>query len=238
MLFYTSELKSYRIDATDGEMGKVQDLYFDDHCWTIRYAIIDTRKWLPGRSVYLSPTSFVKLNEIEKLVEVNYDKDTIRNSPSIPDNEPLTRSTESTLSGYYGWSKYWFGTMLWGVQDQPFTRLPDHATDKSEFTNELQTYENKDYNLRSEEEVLQMKVHANDGKLGVINDIIFDDEYWKIRYFVLKSAEVPAEHYYLLEADTIESVDWLERDLYVNYTVDRVRQQRSYDTKEGIIKSL
>ncbi|WP_188456560.1 PRC-barrel domain-containing protein [Virgibacillus oceani] len=238
MMYYTSELKDYRIDATDGEMGKIQDLYFDDHSWAIRYAIIDTRKWLPGRNVYLSPTSFVKLNEMEKLVEVSYDKGTIRNSPSIPDNQPLTRDTESTLTGYYGWSRYWFGTMLWGAQDRPFAPFADHASERSEFTNELQSYENTEYDLRSEADAIGMKVHASDGKLGVIDDMIVDDEYWKIRYLVLKSAEVPVETYYLLEADSIQSADWLEKDIYVDYTVDSLKQRKRFEGKKDIIKSL
>ncbi|WBX80092.1 PRC-barrel domain-containing protein [Virgibacillus salarius] len=45
-MFLTSELKNYKIHASDGVMGKVKDLYFDDNKWAIRYAVVDTRKWL------------------------------------------------------------------------------------------------------------------------------------------------------------------------------------------------
>mgnify|MGYP001457131976 CR=1 FL=1 len=63
MLRTASHLKGTTIAATDGEIGSVQDLYFDDHGWTIRYLMVDTGTWLPGRQVLISPidqTTFLR----------------------------------------------------------------------------------------------------------------------------------------------------------------------------------
>ena len=46
MLRTAQELHDYKISATDGEIGQVKDLYFDDHAWTIRYFVVDTGSWL------------------------------------------------------------------------------------------------------------------------------------------------------------------------------------------------
>ncbi|GGB59598.1 hypothetical protein GCM10011409_41280 [Lentibacillus populi] len=236
MLYFSSELKNYRIDATDGEMGKMQDLYFDDRKWAIRYCIVDTRKWLPGRKVLLSPASFEHVNELDGLVEVNLDKETIRNSPSIHEGEPITRDTEFTLAGYYGWSRYWLGNMLWGGQDQPFTPLPDMKAERTVYQDPL--HENNDYELRSEAESIGIRAHANDGRLGTVVDFIFDDEYWKIRCLIIEGIDVPATKLYLIKMEMIQSVDWLEEDLYVDCTTDMFSQEIGYESRKEIMKNL
>ena len=39
-------LKDFVIRATDGELGSVVELYFDDETWAIRYLVVDTGGWL------------------------------------------------------------------------------------------------------------------------------------------------------------------------------------------------
>jgi hypothetical protein len=52
-----NDLRRVTIAATDGELGSVRDLYFDDLSWTVRYLVVDTGTWLPDRWVLVSPTS-------------------------------------------------------------------------------------------------------------------------------------------------------------------------------------
>lgn len=46
--------------ASDGEIGRIKDFYFDDQSWAVRYVIADTGSWLPGRQVLLAPPGFQK----------------------------------------------------------------------------------------------------------------------------------------------------------------------------------
>src|SRR5256885_17215081 len=57
MLRRVDELLGFTIHAADGDIGRVHDLYFDDRRWTVRYLVVDTRHWLPGRRVLLSPAA-------------------------------------------------------------------------------------------------------------------------------------------------------------------------------------
>jgi uncharacterized protein YrrD len=41
-----NHLIGWILDATDGEIGKVEDFYFDDQNWTVRYLIVKTGTWL------------------------------------------------------------------------------------------------------------------------------------------------------------------------------------------------
>ena len=40
-----------------GLIGEVDDLYFDDEDWAIRYLVVDTGGWLSGRKVLISPVA-------------------------------------------------------------------------------------------------------------------------------------------------------------------------------------
>jgi len=59
MLTNTMHLKGFVIRATDGELGTVDDFYFDDETWAIRYLTVDTGGWLGGRRVLISPISII-----------------------------------------------------------------------------------------------------------------------------------------------------------------------------------
>ena len=47
-------LSGYDIQASDGEIGHVEDFIIDDETWAIRYLVIDTQNWLPAEKEPLS----------------------------------------------------------------------------------------------------------------------------------------------------------------------------------------
>jgi hypothetical protein len=49
------EVIGYHIQATDGDIGHVEDFVVDDEVWALRYVVVDTRNWLPGRKVLWYP---------------------------------------------------------------------------------------------------------------------------------------------------------------------------------------
>ena len=55
MLWRASDVHGTAIEATDGSIGSVGDFLFSDDRWTVRWAVIDTGNWLPGRRVLLPP---------------------------------------------------------------------------------------------------------------------------------------------------------------------------------------
>ncbi|MEP7273761.1 MAG: PRC-barrel domain-containing protein, partial [Acidobacteriota bacterium] len=57
MLLSTNDMQGFSIHATDGDIGKAVDCYFDDQDWTIRYVMADVGSWLESRKVLISPVS-------------------------------------------------------------------------------------------------------------------------------------------------------------------------------------
>ncbi|WP_369384411.1 PRC-barrel domain-containing protein [Halalkalibacter wakoensis] len=82
MLYKASTVQTCVVQATDGELGKVKDIYFDSEKWAIRYLAIDTLKWLPGLKVLVSPISFDSVDLLNKRISLFATKEQIENSPS------------------------------------------------------------------------------------------------------------------------------------------------------------
>ena len=57
MLLSIRHLSSFTIEAEDGNIGQVYSFLFDDRTWAIRYLVVDTGKWLPGRKVLIVPSA-------------------------------------------------------------------------------------------------------------------------------------------------------------------------------------
>jgi hypothetical protein len=57
MLRSVYDFRRFTIAATEGNLGRVGDLYFDDRDWAVRYLAVDADDWLPGHRVFVSPMS-------------------------------------------------------------------------------------------------------------------------------------------------------------------------------------
>jgi hypothetical protein len=97
----------YHIQARDGEIGHVEDLIVDDALWFIRYLVIDTRNWLPGRKVLVAPAWAERVDWAERKVYVDLTRGTIKNSPQFDPSMPVNREYEVRLYDYYGRPSYW-----------------------------------------------------------------------------------------------------------------------------------
>lgn len=101
------EVSGYRIDARDDEVGHVEDLIVDSDDWIIRYMVIDTRNWLPGRKVIVPPQWVGGFDWQEKAARVDLTRAQIESSPKFEPGAPVNRAYETRLYDYYGRPVYW-----------------------------------------------------------------------------------------------------------------------------------
>src|SRR5687768_10649184 len=100
-------LNRYTLAAIDGEIGTVEDFYFDDETLTVRYLIVKTGYWWFGKKI-LIPTKAVDNPDWESLkFPVNLSKEEVRNSPNIDTEKPVSRQEESELYNHFHWENYW-----------------------------------------------------------------------------------------------------------------------------------
>jgi len=103
----THEVSGYHIQAKDNEIGHVEDFIIDDETWAIRYLIIDTRNWWPGKKILVSPHWIERVSWDESKVFVNLPSETIKQAPEYTEESLLTRDYESRLHQYYHRPGYW-----------------------------------------------------------------------------------------------------------------------------------
>lgn len=104
----SNEVLTYRIQATDKEIGHVEDIIVEEDTWTIRYLVIDTSNWLPGsKRVLISPFWIADVNWEHSGVSVNLTAEQIKESPEFIPSEIIDRTFEKTIFDYYGYPYYW-----------------------------------------------------------------------------------------------------------------------------------
>jgi hypothetical protein len=102
-----NEVISYRIVAQDGEIGHVEDLFANDEGWAVRYFLVDTRSWLPGRKVILATDWIERVGWTDGLVQVQVTQEQVRDSPEYDPKPPPSREYEADLYRHYRFPAYW-----------------------------------------------------------------------------------------------------------------------------------
>jgi hypothetical protein len=106
-LWSSKEVEGYHIEATDGQIGHIEDLIVDDEPWIIRYIVVDTHNLLPGKKVIISPAWLQNVDWFTGQVAVNLSKEEINNAPEYDPSAPVNRQYEERLYDFYGRPRYW-----------------------------------------------------------------------------------------------------------------------------------
>jgi sporulation protein YlmC with PRC-barrel domain len=102
-----SEVEGYRIHASDGDVGHVDNFIMDDESWKIRYLVVDIQNWLPGRKVLVDPRWIKSVDWASSKVTLDVTRAKIEQSPRYDASAPVNRAYELQLYDYYGRPKYW-----------------------------------------------------------------------------------------------------------------------------------
>ena len=94
----TREVTGYHIEAVDADIGHVQDFIVDDEDWAIRYMLVDTRNWLPGKNVLVSPQSIGQVSWEDRKVYVDLPRQSIKEAAGFHASAIARRQYESTSS--------------------------------------------------------------------------------------------------------------------------------------------
>jgi len=106
----TREVIDYTIEASDGELGHVEDFIVDDETWSLRYLVVDTRNWLPGKKVLVAPRWISDISWGDMRVSVDLPRETIKQAPAFDPSQSISREYEARLHEHYGRPAYWDDT--------------------------------------------------------------------------------------------------------------------------------
>jgi uncharacterized protein YrrD len=103
----THDVAGHHVQALDGEIGHVKDFMIDVEAWAIRYLIVDTRDWLPGKKVLIAPQWIQKVRWDRREVAIDLSREAIEQAPEY--TEALNRDQEIALHRHYNRKGYWSG---------------------------------------------------------------------------------------------------------------------------------
>ena len=198
------KILKYKMLAVNGEIGKVEDFYFDERFNTVRYLVVNTGGFLFKNLVLISPIFIDHVFDDEKLVKVSLTKEEIEESPDVDTEEPISRLYEKQFYKYYRTTPYWNGYLSWGTVPVP---IGLRSTDLMVLDDE-ESKEDEEHYLRSVNEVCGYKCETRDGKIGYIKDFMIDLKNWRIETFIMSMK-------HLSTGDEIEfDMRWIERFSY------------------------
>lgn len=232
MLQKISDLNGYKILATDGALGTVSDVLFDDTSWLVRWLVVDTGNWLSGRKVLLPTSALGHIDTDAQSFSVRLTQVQVKDSPDIDQDQPVSRQQEGNVYDYYGWSPYWstgfymggygyMGDMAGiGTYGQPRHHDEEHYdTLRAE----------GDAHLRSAKAVHGYHIHATDGEIGHIDDFLLEDADWSIHYMVIDTTNWWAGKKVVISPRSAHDIDWSGRRINLNVDRETVRGSPLYD---------
>ena len=227
------DLRGLKVQATDGEIGTVDQFYFDDESWAIRYFVVDTG----SRQVLISPIAVVQRDWEAKRLDLALTKKQVENSPDIDTQQPVSRQHEAAYLGYYGYPYYWGGPYMWGAEFYPAALgsvipvavPPEAIAEKAQ-------KESADSHLRSNQAVTGYAIEATDGEIGHVEGFVVDDRAWAIRYIEVATRNWWPGKKVLVSPEWIERVSWTDSEVITRLTREAIKAAPEYIESEPITR--
>ena len=231
MLRNLKEIKGCSLHARDGAIGEIKDVFFDDHRWHVRYFVVETGAWLKKRQVLISPIALGTPDWAQQVFPVKLTKEQVRNSPSVDTDKPVSRQYEGTLREYYGWPPYWGTMFAEGGIATPVITPPTAADPSSRGDIEAGPSPRRkgDPFLRSAQDTLNYPIEAIAGAIGHVDDFLFDDGAWRVRYLVVDPRNWLPGRKVVLAPDWIRDVSWEKKCVYVDLSREAIKGSPPYD---------
>lgn len=236
MLRSTKELFGYKIQAIDGDIGKVHDFYFDDATWIIRYLVVDTGFWLSGRKVLIIPSLLGQADWASHTFPVSLSKDQIEKSPDIDLKKPVSRQHETRLYEYYKKAPYWLYLTPQEVGAVP--PVPSEHELSSEEEKDEENKKDQDYHLRSTKEVIGYHIEAEDGEIGHVEDFVMEDVVKVIRYMIVDTKNWLPGRKVLISPEWIKKVSWGAEKVFIELTRDKVKKSPEFDPDKPVNRKI
>jgi hypothetical protein len=245
MLRSMTDLEGCAIRATDGVIGHVKDIYFDDDAWIVRYLVVETGSWLSSRKVLISPIAIGDPDWTAGVLPVSIKKEQVRNSPDIDADRPVSRQYEERHSGHYGHPYYWVGAGFWGAGAIPSMMLTksgydDGAAQETSARAHLLAgaRDGADPHLRSCKAVMGYHIQATDGEIGHVQGLLIDEDTWAVRYVVADTGSWWLGHQVLIAPQWIEEMRWPDNTVAVALTQRALKDAPPYDSTVPLGREL
>ena len=229
MLQVISAFSGYAIEASDGRIGSVSDFLFDDRTWKVRWLVVDTGTWLSERKVLIHPSAIGQADYEGQRLAVALTKAQVEDSPDIAEHQPVSRQMERELYSYYGWDPLWGGGYSGAIAAPVATEPYFGIASMREAADIDPVPHDADPHLQSVTETNGCHIHASDGDIGHVEDLLIDSAQWTIPYLIVDTSNWWMGQHVLMSPHAVTAIDWMERHVQLNVTREQVKASPPWD---------
>jgi sporulation protein YlmC with PRC-barrel domain len=233
MLYQLKTLQAYQIQASDGQIGTVHDLYFEDSAWELRYLVVDTGGWLSGRKVLLDPLSLKEPNQAEQTLPVTLTQEQVRSSPDIDIERPISRQSEADLRDHYRWPPV---DRLGGglLESKRLGMRPDSIVETIQAKESDREASVSEAVMRSAREISGYGLQTSEGSGGQVKDVVLATDSWIVRYLVVDTGQLLPGKKTLLSSAWVEQVSWNKKEVRVDVAREMIEQSPTYEPDQKL----
>jgi hypothetical protein len=213
VLWKTRNLRGYSIRATDGDIGKVYEFYFDNETWNVDYTVVYIGSWISGRNILISHDFLGQPDSDSQILPVALTKEQVKNAPDVDTEKPVYCQRQGKLPN--DWPAYWGGGRL----------LIAGAFDEYSYKRARPSVEGQKANphLWSTREVIGYRIQAGDGNLGHVSNFIVNDRTWAVCSIVISMRNWLPGKKVVLPAQWVEEIRWSEYRILVSSLRETIR---------------
>lgn len=241
MLRPLNDYLGFTIHATDGDLGHCSDVLVDDESWTIRYLVVSTTRWLPGRKIVLAPVFLDEPDQERKRFLVRLTRQQIEESPPLDEHAPLSRQYEINYHEHFTLPFYWIGENR--LESSPDAQGVIHPVPDEPSVSELNVISGDEQgHLRSAREITGYRVFSDNGtvsrlEIGHVEDFVIDDEAWQMRYLIVDTGAWLPGRKILLSTRWLSSIRWIDRAVHARVKIDAIQHSPIYDSSQGVTRT-
>jgi uncharacterized protein YrrD len=234
MLHLAHKVAGATVKGTDGDIGTLEDFYFEENRWTVRYLLVDTGTWFSGKRVLISPMSV--RNEWGRTgVRLNLTKEQVWNSPEFTDGMPLSREGETNVLAYYGYPDYWGAGSIWGNYDSPIALVEGVPVTAATAPPSKVAIDPEARRLRSIKKSTGYHLHARNGEIGHVDDFLIGQESWRIRYLLVDTSNWIGGRSVIVSPEAVEGIDKERGQLYVAVDREAIKQSPELESIQSAL---
>ena len=240
MLRRMLDLVGFRIRAADGPIGRVQDLYFDDQQWTVRYLGVSIGAWFSDRQILLSSALIKESDWSGDALRVLLTKKQIEKSPTIigeqtfanlddqengnkhprsaswPQNRALSPAVSKMNAGLLATAT---APLAWPAETTGAQQMYARNCGKLDAYGRLPGVRH----LHSAHAMLHDTIRALDGELGHIEDLLINEADWRIHHLLVGTRNCWPDRQVLVSPQWIKPANWPESEVVVNRTYAQIK---------------
>jgi sporulation protein YlmC with PRC-barrel domain len=214
------EILGSAVQASDGRIGWVRDLYLDDRHWTIRHVVVDTPRRVGGRRVLLPPEAIEHVDRAHRMLQTRLTRRQVSLGPSSDVARPVFRQHELEMGRYYRFPSY---VVSVGAAVALAPVILEASRDA-----------HSDPHLRSIRAMTGYHLHAIDGDVGRVSDFVIEDRSWDVGHLVVSLGLWWPTRTVLVPVGWIADVSWGARAVDVSLPAEPIRLAPSYDPRVGL----